>query len=854
MRIDGRGSGIGFNSTIVQTLGVLAAVMLVLTIGVVSDGPLNAVRHGVFDTYQKLWPIERTRHDVVVVAVDDESIRRVGQWPWPRDVLARLVTDTGQARAIGLDVLMPEPDRLSPEHLLDGRGPEAAGLRQILGVLPRPDIILAEALQHFPVVLAVSVGGPAGGTASQPVPFAPVRLRGRGAAAGLVRAKDVSWPLPALANAAHGLGVVSTPDPVNGSMTEIIGAVAVSGSVLPGFAVELLRVASRADSVVLRSDMDGESIEIGPLLRAADASGGIRPRFNDDAVPVIPAWRLLTSEPERTALAGKIAIIGVTATGIGEHFATPLRAAEPGALVQAELVEAMLADDILWRPPWARLTEWFAGLVVGIGAGLLLGRISYRLHAALSVVAVLLVFGGSIFAFARRNMLLDPSTPLIALLAAVFVALIVRVVVEVSERRRQEQALSIALVEQRAAERELTLRREADRLRQSLSFAVEAAQFGAWDANLIDHTWHHSPRCDALLGLTAPPASWSREMILEQVIPEDRTKVIAGLDMGEAQERFEIECRIRKPDGNPRHIRLSGRFWTNDANKPTRVAGVVADITQQCELEQRLHDAEKSRTIGKLAAGVAHNFNNLLTVVLGNLDLAKRRVAQDDATGALLAGATTAAERGAGIARQLLTFARLQPLAPQRVDPRERLRDVEGLLRNALPTGIRLTVETESNLDHIRIDPVELEFALINLVLNARDAMPEGGSIDVHARNQSMHDSRLGLDGRYVAIEITDTGTGIDPAALPTVFDPFFTTKEVGKGTGLGLSHVHGFAHQSGGAVDIESQIGRGTRVRLYLPSFQPAASRDAPRQKGGSAWDQPHGNGPAPASAWFLR
>ena len=853
MRIDGPGRGIRFGSNVVQTLAVLAAVLLVLATAALPGGPLDSTRAGLFHIYQRLWPVQRTTHGGVAIVVDDESLRRVGQWPWPRDVLARLVAGAAQARAVGIDLLMPEPDRLSPEHLLDGRGAGDAALRQALAALPRPDAILAETLRQVPAVLAVSAGGPVGG-AYAPVSFTPVRLTGQSAATELIHADAVSWPLPELAAAAQGIGVVSAPSQAGGEIVALPGAVAASGSVLPSFAVELVRVALGAQAVVIRSDLlHGGSLEIGPLTRAIDRSGTIRPHFDRDNVPVIPAYRLLENGPERATLVGKVAVIGVTATGIGERFTTPLRTAEPGALLQAELVDDLLSGDVLERPLWARSVEWIAGLMAGIGAGLLLGRIGYRLHAALSGFAVLLMLGGSIFAFAGHNLLLDPSLPIAALLAAIFVALIVRTAVEVTERRRQEQALSIALVERNAAERELALRNEAGLLRQSLGFAVESAQLGTWDADLIKQTWHHSARYDALLGVTAPPAAWSREAILAQVVPEDRALVAAGLDAGEKQERFAIECRIGTPDGNPRHVRMSGRFWKDDSGKPVRVAGVVADVTQQRELEQRLHNAEKSRTIGLLAAGVAHNFNNLLTVVMGNLDLAQRRVAPDDATGTLLAGATRAAERGAGIARQLLAFARLQPLAPQRLDPAEQLRDVSGLLRNAMPSGIRLTLETEADLGHIKVDPVELELALINLVLNARDAMPDGGAIDIHARARSIRDSRLGLDGRFVVIEVADTGAGIDPAALPAVFDPFFTTKEIGKGTGLGLSQVHGFAHQSGGAVDIESLVGRGTRVRLYLPSLGSAPLSGGQEKKEGLPWGQSRGNGHAPVSAWFL-
>jgi signal transduction histidine kinase len=229
---------------------------------------------------------------------------------------------------------------------------------------------------------------------------------------------------------------------------------------------------------------------------------------------------------------------------------------------------------------------------------------------------------------------------------------------------------------------------------------------------------------------------------------------------------------------------------------------------------------------------VAHNFNNLLTVILGNLDLAAVRVDAASRTGVLLRNAIDAAQKSATIARQLLTFARRQPSNPRPVDTARLLNEIAAILHDMLPPAIRVELEIASNLRAIRIDPVDFELTLLNLAINARDAMPNGGHLRLQAFNQSACDKRLGLNGEFVVLEVKDDGEGMSAETRANVFEPFFTTKPIGSGTGLGLSQVHGFVHQAGGAVDIESALGRGTCIRLYLPVAEQQVRAAELRQK----------------------
>ena len=248
-------------------------------------------------------------------------------------------------------------------------------------------------------------------------------------------------------------------------------------------------------------------------------------------------------------------------------------------------------------------------------------------------------------------------------------------------------------------------------------------------------------------------------------------------------------------------------------------AALDAQTAERRRAETALLHAQRLQAVGLLAGGVAHHFNNLLTVVLGNLELARSGLKQNKDVDRFLLSARHGAQRGAGVVKQLLTFSRQQVLEAEVVDTAGWLAEVAKLLAASLRGDIMVETDVPAPVWPIRIDAVQLELALLNLGVNARDAMPGGGLLRISCANRRIDDGRLSLRGDFVVIEVTDTGEGVDPAILPRVFDPFFTTKALGPGAGLGLSHVHGFINQSGGAVEMVSVIGEGTTVRLYLPA-----------------------------------
>jgi signal transduction histidine kinase len=251
------------------------------------------------------------------------------------------------------------------------------------------------------------------------------------------------------------------------------------------------------------------------------------------------------------------------------------------------------------------------------------------------------------------------------------------------------------------------------------------------------------------------------------------------------------------------------------------------------QMEEQLHQCQKMGALGQLTGGIAHDFNNLLAAILINLDLLRKHAADQGPRRRLLDGAIQGAERGAALTQRLLAFARRQDLSPRSIDVPELIAGMGDLIRRSLGPEIEFTTDFPSALPAVNADPNQLELALLNLMVNARDAMPRGGTITLSARIESVgKHSASGLKpGTYVCFTLTDTGCGMDAATLASASEPFFTTKGVGKGTGLGLSMAHGFAAQSGGTLRLASRVNVGTTAEIWLPEGK-RAPRDAPKPR----------------------
>jgi signal transduction histidine kinase/CheY-like chemotaxis protein len=248
---------------------------------------------------------------------------------------------------------------------------------------------------------------------------------------------------------------------------------------------------------------------------------------------------------------------------------------------------------------------------------------------------------------------------------------------------------------------------------------------------------------------------------------------------------------------------------------------LLAEIAERTRTGEQLRQLQKLESIGQLTGGVAHDFNNLLTAVLGNLELLRKRLPFDPLTNRLIDGATQGAQRGAALTQRLLAFARRQALQPKAIDLAELVRGVMDLLRHSLGPSITIALDLPTDLPPALADANQIDLALLNLAVNARDAMPDGGTLTIALSSENVADANDLMPGRYVRICVSDTGCGMDAQTLTRAVEPFFSTKEVGKGTGLGLSMIHGLALQLKGALRLHSEPARGTRAELWLPAAE---------------------------------
>lgn len=391
---------------------------------------------------------------------------------------------------------------------------------------------------------------------------------------------------------------------------------------------------------------------------------------------------------------------------------------------------------------------------------------------------------------------------------------------------------------------EMRMRESEERLR----LAVEHADIGFWDVDIVHDTLIWPPRTKAMFGIQADVPVTIQDFY-DGLHPEDRDATIAAFKAASDPERralYDVDYRtVGRDDGVIRWVAAKGRGVFDAAGRCLRVTGTVVEITARKDVEEELRElnatlegriakaiaereevqealrqSQKMEAMGQLTGGVAHDFNNLLTPIVGTLDMLQRRGVGGEREQRLISGAVQSADRARTLVQRLLAFARRQPLQPVSVDVAKLVNGMGDLVASTTGPQIRVVVDAPPDLPAAIADPNQLEMALLNLSVNARDAMPEGGTMRISASTEWVckgHRSRLPT-GDYLCLSVADTGIGMDASTLARAVEPFFSTKGVGKGTGLGLSMVHGLASQLNGALTIQSSPGLGTNVELWLP------------------------------------
>lgn len=316
--------------------------------------------------------------------------------------------------------------------------------------------------------------------------------------------------------------------------------------------------------------------------------------------------------------------------------------------------------------------------------------------------------------------------------------------------------------------------------------------------------------------------------------PEDKSAAAAHAAQLALGQDGEIEYRLIKRNGDVIWVHDSARVEYNGPSKI--IYGVVSDITKRKQLEEQLYQAQKMEAIGVLAGGIAHNFNNLMTIINGYGELAQDQLGDNDALRYDIEQIRKAAKRAASLTRQLLDFSRKQILQPQIIDLNTVVLDIDLMLQPIIGKNIDLIITMGEGLGQVKADPGRIEQVILNLVINARDAMGQGGKLTIETARVDLDEAyahqHVGVKpGSYVMLAVSDTGHGMDEATRSRIFEPFFTTKEEGRGTGLGLATVHGIIKQSGGHVQVYSEVGQGTTFKIYLPNIEDVADIDIQNQ-----------------------
>jgi PAS domain S-box-containing protein len=386
---------------------------------------------------------------------------------------------------------------------------------------------------------------------------------------------------------------------------------------------------------------------------------------------------------------------------------------------------------------------------------------------------------------------------------------------QASANRRQQRLLEKAALQER----------------HRLEMAVEASGVAIFEHRVpLDSETYYSERFAEILALPQnelPGGRGHQNWILEHLHPDDvslvRNHYFDFLD-GKLQ-RCEVECRVQHRDGHWVDVAAIAKAIDHDATGlPRHVVGVVLDLTERKRLESQLRQAQKMQAVGRLAGGVAHDFNNLITAILSFGDFVLKELRPQDPTYEDMEEVLKAARRAEGLTGQLLAFSRCKPVSPRAIDVNDTVNDMDRMLRRILGEDIDLLASLAFHPWSVQMDPTALEQVLVNLAINARDAMPQGGKLTIETQNVDL-DEGYGPQhgayispGAYVVLAVSDNGIGMDAVTQERLFEPFFTTKETGKGTGLGLATCYGIVKQAGGYIWVYSELGHGTTFRIYLP------------------------------------
>jgi PAS domain S-box-containing protein len=420
-----------------------------------------------------------------------------------------------------------------------------------------------------------------------------------------------------------------------------------------------------------------------------------------------------------------------------------------------------------------------------------------------------------------------------------------RETLNVAERQAKLETIN-ETIERHIDERTYELKNEiAERKHTEETLRESEEKFRQLADNITDVFWITSPDFKIVHYISAGyELIWGRSMEslyanphqwIEAILPEERDRAFAAFaPLMENEPEISVEYRISRPDGNVRWIHHRGFQVRDPTGKLVRLAGIASDITERKKVESHLFQSQKMETVGKLAGGIAHEFNSIMTAIIGRSELLIDDLPSENPLAKNAAEIRKAAERAATLTRQLLAFGRKQILQLEILDLNAVLAGMENMLLHLMGRGVEVRHSFATGLKSVKADAGQIEQVVVNVAMNAADAMPNGGRLLLETANVTLDADYVSRfpelkAGDYVMLAIADTGAGMSDEIKTRVFEPFFTTKEVGKGTGLGLATCHGIVKQSGGQIVVYSELGRGTTVKIYLPQVEQKTEIELP-------------------------